>query len=213
MAYRTSGTFAISAGNTVQPLFGSWVASLTPTGGFAGSSGVPLTLTLGSAQASGNDASQIFLPGEPAWLVDPSASKFGGVNGEEVRIASISGNTVVLGPKTIHSAKGDAYVFTENSHVAGALGTGSYLIPKQMVNNFLVQYEDGATGPFLFLGNSMLMTGALYRFFKIAAAGTNTQPGFYDASMTSPGNPYDLSELWVYCAHAGDKYNVSINID
>jgi hypothetical protein len=172
-----------------------------------------LTLTLGTAQASGNDAAQIFLPGEPAWLVDPSASKFGGVNGEEVRIASVSGNTVILGPKTINNAKGSYPIFTENVHATGALGTGSYIIPKQMVNNFLVQYEDGGTGPFLFLGNSMLMTGAIYRFFKIAATGLNTQPGFYDASMTSPGNPYDLSELWCYCANATDKYSVSLNLD
>src|SRR5208337_994440 len=159
MAYRTSGTFQISAGNTVQPLFGSWVTAVSPATGFVQASGVPLTLTLGTAQASGNDAAQIFMPGEPAWLVDPSGSKTGGVHGEEVRIASISANTVTLGPKTITTSKGYAYPFTENAHVAGALGTGSYLIPKQMINNFLVQYEDGATGPFLFLGNSMLMTG------------------------------------------------------
>jgi hypothetical protein len=212
MAYRTAGTFAIKTSNTVQPLFGSWVTGVSPAGGFTGPSMAPLTLTLGTAQNAGNDAAQIFLPGEPAWLVDPSVSKFGGVHGEEVRIASISANTLVLGPKTLTNSRGQTALFTENAHATGALGTGSYLIPKQMVNNFLVQYEDGGTGPFLYLGNTMLMTGVLYRFYKLATAGTNTQPGCYDASMTSPGNPYDLSELWVYCANATDKYNVSLNI-
>jgi hypothetical protein len=212
MAFRTSGVFKIASSNTVQPLFGSWVTSVSPTGGLLTPSGAPLTLTLGTAQNAGNDAAQIFLPGEAAWLVNPSASKFGGVNGEEVRIASVSANTVVLGPKTLVNSQGQTQLYTENAHVVGAIGTGSYIIPKQMVNNLLVQYEDNATGPYLYLGNSMLMTGALYRFFKIAAVGLNTQPNYYSASMTSPGNPYDLSELWVYCA-ATDKYNVSFNID
>jgi len=213
MAYRTSGVFQISQANVVQPLFGSWVTAVSPASGFAGPAGAALTLTLGTAQNSGNDAAQIFLPGERAWLVDPSATKFGGVHGEDVMIASILNNTVTLGPKTLVSRSTNSYVFTENSHVAGALGVGSYLIPKLLINNFLVQYEDGGTGPFLYLGNSMLMTDVLYRFFKIGTVSLNDQPGYYNAGMFSPGNPFDVSELWTYCAHQGDKYSVSLNID
>jgi hypothetical protein len=208
MPYRTAGTFKIASSNVVQPLFGSWVTAVSPTGGLNASAATALTLTLGTAQNAGNDAAQIFRSNEPAWLVDPSASKFGGLRGEEVLIASVSVNTVTLGPK---NSQGKT-LYTENTHVAGVLGTGSYIIPKQQINNLLVQYEDGGTGPFLYLGNSMLMTDVLYRFFKIAATGLNTQPGFYDASMTNWGNPYDISELWVYCANATDKYNVSLNI-
>jgi hypothetical protein len=211
MAYRTSGRFTIAATNTPQPLFGSWVTAVSPGAGFAQSAGAPLTLTLGTAQSSGNDASQIFTAGEEAWLVDPSVSNKGGVNAEAVRIASVLNNTLTLGPKTITTPK-TTYPFTENPHVAGSIGVGSWIIPKQMLNNFLVSYEDGGTGPFLYLGNSMLMTATLYRFYKMASVGTGTQPYFYNASMTSPGNPYDLSELWVM-GTSGDTYNISINVD
>jgi hypothetical protein len=212
MAFRTAGTFTIAATNTPQPLFGSWVTAVSPGTAFAQAAGAPLTLTLGTAQSSGNDASQIFQGnGEPAWLVDPSGSNKGGVNAEEVRIAAVLNNTLTLGPKTITTPK-TTNPFTENPHVAGSIGVGSFIIPKQMLNNFLVQYEDGGTGPFLYLGNYMLMTANLYRFYKLASVGTGTQPYFYNASMTSPGNPYDASELWVM-GTSGDKYNVSLNID
>lgn len=212
MAFRTAGLFAIKTTNVAQPLFGSWVTAVSPAAGFAKAASAPLVLTLGTAQSAGNDASQIFTAGEEAWLVDPSGSNPGGVNGEAVRIASILNNTVTLGPKTTTVSSGLAYPFTENPHVAGVVGTGSYLIPKQMLNNFLVQYEDASTGPFLYLGNRQGMTAILYRFYKMAAVASGIQPYFFTASMTSPGNPYDLSEVYVY-GTAGDLYNVSLNVD
>jgi hypothetical protein len=216
MAYRTSGVFVLGSSTIPQPLFGSWVTAVSPANGFATGSGAPLTLTLGTAQNAGHDAIQIFQQGEQAWLVDPSSSNKGGVHGEVVTIASIvsptSNNQVVLGPKTNVSSGGISNMFTENPHVAGAIGTGSWLIPKQLINNFLVQYEDNGAGPFLYLGNSMNMTAVLYRFFKMASVSLNSQPAFYDASMTSPGNPYDVSELWVL-GTSGDLYDVSLNID
>ena len=214
MAYRTSGVFKIAAANTAQPLFGSWVTAVSPATGFNQPATAPLTLTLGTAQNSGNDASQIFVQGEDAWLVDPSNSNPGGLNGETVKIAKISGNTVILGPKTLQPSTGQtAAPFTENAHKVGGIGVGSYIIPKQMLNNYLVQYEPGGTGPWLYLGNYQGMTGSLWRFYKLAITSAGVQPYFYNASMTSPGNPYDLSELYVYCANAGDQYNVSLNVD
>lgn len=213
MAFRTSGLFTIATTNTPQPLFGSWVTAVAPASGFAQAAGAPLTLTLGTAQASGNDGSQIFTAGEQAWLVDPSGTNKGGVNGETVTIAKVSGNTLILGPKTSVPSNGlPGPVFTENPHAVGGIGVGSYIIPKQMLNNLLIDFEDGGTGNFLYLGNSSLMTAVLYRFYKLAKVAANTQPYFYQASMTSPGNPYDLSELYVY-GTSGDEYCVSINVD
>ena len=212
MSFRTAGVFKVASSDVAQPLFGSWVTAVSPATGFAQPSGAPLVLTLGTAQNSGNDASQIFTKGEEAWLVDPSNSNAGGLHGESVRIASISGNTVTLGPKTTTVSTGQSYPFTEQPHVAGALGTGSYLIPKQLANSFTVQYESG-TGPYLYIGNRQLMTGALYRIYELAAVAANAQPNFYTAPVNSPGNSYDISELYVYGFTAGDLYTVSLNID
>jgi len=213
MAFRTSGIFKIAATNTPQPLFGSWVTAVSPANGLNSSAGAPLVLTLGTAQNSGNDASQIFNPGEDAWLVDPSLTNKGGVNGEAVHIAAVSGNTVTLGPKTLSPTYGHSVrPFTENPHVAGALGTGSFIIPKQLLNNFLVDLEDGGTGTFLYLGNSMLMTSVLWRFYKLAKVASGTQPQFYTAGMFSMGNSFDISELWVV-GTSGDQYCVSINVN
>jgi len=211
MAFRTSGLFEIASSTVPQPMFGSWVTAVSPVNGFANPSGAPLTLTLGTAQSSGDDALQIFAPGEEAWLVDPSNTNAGGVHGEAVRIATISGNTVTLGPKTITTSNGITYPFTEYPHVAGVIGTGSYIIPKQMLNNYLIDLEDGATGPFLYLGNKQGMTATLWRYYKLGIVASDVQPYFYDTSMTSAGNPFDLSELYVL-GTAGDLYSVSINI-
>src|SRR5208283_2960313 len=175
MAFRTSGLFEIASSTVPQPMFGSWVTAVSPVNGFANPSGAPLTLTLGTAQSSGNDALQIFAPGEEAWLVDPSNTNAGGVHGE------------------------------------AAIGTGSYIIPKQMLNNYLIDLEDGATGPFLYLGNKQGMTATLWRYYKLGIVASDVQPYFYDTSMTSAGNPFDLSELYVL-GTAEDLYCVSINV-
>ena len=104
MAFRVSPLLTIASSSSPQPAFGSWV---TAGAGFTAPAGSPITLTLGTAAASGNDASQMFIAGEAAWLVDPN-----GANGEDVRIASVLNNTVTLGPKTITTSKGQAYPFT-----------------------------------------------------------------------------------------------------
>ena len=207
MAFRTGPVFKIATTNQPQPLFGSWITAVSPANGFAKPAGAPLTLTLGTAANAGNDATQIFIAGEPAWLVNPD-----GTNGEVVQIASISGNTVVLGPRPGVTPGGQQNQFTEYSHAVGAIGTGSLLFPKQMVNNFLVDFEDGGTGTFLYLGNQYNMTAVFRRFFKLAKTTSGIQPQYFNAAEYSPGNPIDLSELWVY-GTSGDLWNMSIMID
>lgn len=207
MAFRTAAVFKIATTNQPQPLFGSWVTAVSPASGFKQAAGAPLTLTLGTACNAGNDAAQIFTNGEAAWLLNPD-----GTNGEEVRIASVSGNTVVLGPKTNVTPGGQQNLFTEYSHTVGAIGTGSLLFPKQMVNNFLVDLEDGGAGTFLYLGNQYNMTAVFRRFYKLAKTASGIQPQFFNAAEFSPGNPIDISEVWAY-GTSGDTYNVSIMID
>ena len=204
MAFRVSPLMAIASSSYPQPAFGSWVTAGT---GFTAPSGVPLTLTLGTAAASGNDASQMFMQGEGAWLVDPN-----GTHAEEVRIKSILNNTVTLGPKTLTTSGGFSYPFTEYPHVAGVIGTGTYIIPKQMCNNILIVYEDNGTGPWLYIGKSCLFTATYMRIFKLPASASGIFPTYYDAAMFSPGNPFDLSELFV-SGVAGDQYTTSLNVD
>ena len=119
MAFRPSPLLTLrSAG--VQPAFGSWVTAVSPTPGFAQAAYAPLTLTLGNAASSGNDASQMFKAGEDAWLINVDGS-----GAEQVRIAKVTNNTVILGPKTGISTTGRTNPFTEFAHAAGAIGTGN----------------------------------------------------------------------------------------
>jgi hypothetical protein len=204
MAYRKIGsTFAFAATNQPQPLLGSWI---TAGAGITAPAGAPITLTLGAASVSGNDAANIFTNGEPALLLDPN-----GKNMETVRIASVSGNTVTLGNSTDSSTQGVNPV-TRFSHVAGAIGVGTWIMPKQMANNFLVTFEDGGTGTFMYIGCSWVMTATAFRVFKLAKTASGVQPQYYSSAMFTGGNPMDISEIWGYGTSA-DSWNISVVVD
>lgn len=207
MAYRTGPVFKVAATNTPQPMFGSWVTAVAPAAGFNQAAGAPLVLTLGTAANAGNDAAQIFVPGEAVWLIDPN-----GAHGETAYIASILNNTVTLGPKTSQPLSGAGYPYTEFPHVVGGIGVGTFIFPKQIFNNYLIDLEDGGTGTFLYLGNAWNMTAVFRRFYKLAKTAAGVQPQFYDAGMFSAGNSFDLSELYVY-GTIGDLWNMSINVN
>jgi hypothetical protein len=207
MSYRQiPSTFTIKTTNTPQPLLGSWVTAVA-NNGFATAAGVPIVLTLGTALTSGNDAS-MFQKGESAWLIDPPSASPS--YAETVLIQSISANTVTLGQQTDMSTQGQNPV-TRFPHYAGALGTGSYLLPKQLANNLLVDLEDGGTGTFLYIGCRPNMTATAYRVFKLAKTASGVQPQYYTAALYSQGNPQDMSEYYVY-GTAGDIYCVSVEI-
>lgn len=208
MAFRTGPIFQLASNTVPQPLFGSWITQVNSTTGVFGPFSVSASLTLGTASASGNDASNIFMQNEEAWLIDPN-----GGNAEAIVIGSISGNTVTLQPQTRVLPNGQQNFCTANPHVAGVFGTGTFIMPKQKTNNFLVDLEDGATGPFLYLGNRYNMTATQWRFYKLANVATNVQPYNFGAGMFSQGNPIDSSELWVLGSTAGDTYNVSLMVD
>jgi len=208
MAYRQiPSTFTVKATNTPQPLFGSWVTA-GPAAFVAGPCGMPVTLTLGTALTSGNDAS-MFHPGDEAYLIDPTGST--PLNAEPIRIQSVLNNTVTLGNQTDMSTQGQNPV-TRFAHYVGAVGVGTFIMPRQMANNFLITLEDGGTGTFLYIGCSPSMTATAYRIFKLAKTATGVQPQYYSSAMFSPGNPFLMPEVFVVGA-AGDIYNVSISID
>jgi hypothetical protein len=207
MAYRQiPSTFTVHTTNTPQPLFGSWV---TAGAGFTVPAGMPLVLTLGTALTAGNDAS-MFVIGEPVWLIDPPAST--PHYAETARISAISGNTVTLGNQTDMSAQGGPNPVTRYPHYVGALGTGTFIMPKQMANSYTVDFEDGGTGTFLYVGNSPLMTASAYRIAKLAKTTAGTQPQLYSPTMYGPGNPFDIAELWAF-GTAADIYNLTVEID
>ena len=113
---------------------------------------------------------------------------------------------------TDSSAQGGLNPVTRFAHVAGVVGTGTYILPKQMANNFLVTYEDGGTGLFMYVGCSPLMTATAFRIFKLPITTLNSNPFYYNSAMFSPGNPFDLAEIFMF-GTTGDKYNPSIVID
>jgi hypothetical protein len=206
VAYRSSGVFKVAATNTPQPMFGSWITAVSPTGSLAGPTSAPIVLTLGTAQNSGNDAAQIFVPNEDVWLIDPN-----GANAEQCHVQSISANTLTLGQKHATNLSGLQPV-TENAHAVGAIGTGTFIMPKQMVNNFLIDLEDGGSGTFFYLGNRYNMTNVLWRIYKLAKTTSGVQPQFYNPTMYSPGNPFDISELFIYGTQ-NDLWNVTLIVD
>jgi hypothetical protein len=199
MAFLTGALLKLAATNTPQPFFGSWVTAGT---GFTAPSGQPLTLTLGSACASGNDASQLFTPGE-AVLIDPN-----GANYEAVLIQKVSGNTVILGPSTFTDPYSRTGIVTQFAHIVGGIGTGTFIMPKWKVNGIFTQAEDGNTGTFIYFGNSYAMTAAYRRIVKIAKVTAGSQPTMWMSTETSAGNPYDTSELWAY-GTSGDQWSVT----
>jgi hypothetical protein len=170
---------------------------------------MPITLTLGTALTAGNDAS-MFVIGEPVWLIDPPGAT--PHYAETAIISAISGNTVTLGNQTDMSAQGGPNPVTRYPHYVGALGTGTFILPKQMANSYTVDLEDGGTGIFLYIGCSPLMTATAYRIAKLAKTTTGTQPQSYSPTFYGPGNPYDLAELFVI-GTAADTYNLTVQVD
>lgn len=203
MAFRTSAVLSVQSTTVAQPLLGSWI-----TAGIGAPSNHPITLTLGTATSSGNDATNLFRPGDPVWLVNADGS-----GAEAVAISGVSGNTVTLGPQTTMDAIGGPNPVTRFAHASGAFGTGTFIALSWDANNVYVTYEDGATGAWLYLGNAYNMTATYRRIAKLAKVTGGTQPQSYSASMASPGNPFRVSEMWVLGTSVGDLYNVSLRVD
>lgn len=152
----------------------------------------------------------MFSGDKQAVLWDPNGSHF-----ETVNIASVSGNTVVLGPKTSQPAPAQSaglYVYTEFPHVAGAIGTGTYILPRLDVNNPLIVFEDGGTGTWLYIGQGPLFTATFQRIYKLSKTASGTQPSYWNAGMYNPGNAFAPYELFV-SGTAGDTYTTSLATD
>lgn len=196
MAFRTAALMKL-AGVVPQPYIGSWITA----GAVTAPSKVPLSITLGTACSTGNDATQLFLPGDPVLLIDPA-----GTNGENCRIQSISANTVTLGPQN-----DDQNWVIRNPHVAGAFGTGTFIALAIDVNNIYFQTEDGNTGNWFYLGNQFNFTAAFKRINKLAKVTALTQPYSYSASENYFGNPFRTSELWVL-GTAGDQWTPNLGV-
>ncbi len=201
MAFRTGAVAIVQSTTVAQPLIGSWItASSAP---MSGPIQTPITLTLGNATDNTFDATDFFRQGDPVWIIDPN-----GANAEKCRIQSVpvgSSNTVVLG---VQNDFGNYSL--RNPHVAGAFGTGSFIALGLMVNNFLLQFEDGATGTYLYLGNQYNMSAVFRRIFKLTKVAAATQPQYYSAAEGFFGAPFDPSELWVLGTTVGDLFNVSL---
>lgn len=203
MAFRTFVNFKALSTTVPQPLIGSYI-----TAGIGAPSNVPITLTLGAVSSAGNDATNIFVKGEYAWLINPD-----GTGGEKAWISGVSGNTVTLGSQTQY-AIGDSGLspVTQRTHVSGAFGTGTFIALYYDFNNLFVEFEDGGTGTFLYLGNAYNMTAAYRRIAKLAKTSSGAMPSSYSVTQTSPGNPFQTSELWVLGTAANDLYNANICI-
>ena len=201
MSFRTGAVTKVASTSVPQPFWGSWITAVT-VGSLAGANTRPITLTLGTACNAGNDATQLFIPGDPVWLIDPN-----GTNGEACLISGISGNNITLGPQN-----DDKNYVTRNPHVAGAYGTGTFILLNIDVNNFFIQFEDGATGQWLYLGNQYNFTAAFKRIVKLSKVALNSQPFNFNATENFYGSPFRVSELWILGTNTSDTYSVSLGI-
>lgn len=199
--------FEIMGVSAPQPLIGSFI-----TAGIGSPvNGIPTTITLGNlSESSGQNDTQIFTPGSWAVLIDPN-----GANVEEVIVQKIiTGavvNQLVLGPKTSVTPGGIGNPVTENPHVSGVFGVGTWILPKLDYNSILVQPEDGNAANFLFIGNTFNFTATYKRIIKLAKVASGSQPNVWTNTCSSPGNPLISSELWILGATIGDAYTVSLN--
>jgi hypothetical protein len=166
-----------------QPFAGSWITA----GALAAPATIPIVLTLGGASSSGSDATNIFIPGDFALIINADGS-----NAENVFITAVSGNTVTLGYKK-NLQPG---VVTEKTHPVGTIGTGAFILINNVYNNYYMQTEDGNTAV-MYLGNAWNMTATFRRIAKLQKVTGGTQP--IDTSDTENffGNPFAASELWV----------------
>ena len=155
---------------------------------------MPITLTLGTATAASGiqDGNGIFSSGDWAWLVDPN-----GANQEAVRIQSVSGNTITLGPTTMVTPGGTSNPVTQRTHVSGAFGVGTFILLKTNANDLIITFEDGVATQWLYIGNAWNMTANVYRIAKLAGVAANAQPYTWNVNETSAGGPFDTSEIWV----------------
>jgi len=198
----------IQSTSQAQPAIGSVI-----TAGIGAPAGVPITVTLGTISAGGGSTSDasLFTAGQEAWLVNVN-----GTNAESVIVGTVNvaANTLVLAPK--HCSVGDSgYApVTQFSHVSGAFGTGTFIIPKFNVNSVFVQMADNGAGAYTYFGNSVLMTATYRCIIKLAKVATGVQPYFWSSTETSPGNAFDTSELWVLggTGLSGDGYTASFNV-
>ena len=200
MAFRAGAVAKVQSTTVAQPLIGSWI-----TAGIGAPSRVPLTITLGTATDNNTDALDFFQVGDPVLLINPN-----GANAETCRIQSIAsgaGNTVTLGPQNDNGNN-----VTRYSHVSGVFGTGTFIALATDNQNFYVQYEDGATGAWLYLGNQYNMTAIFHRFTKLAKVPAGVQPYSYSASENFFGAPFRMSEIWVLGTSVGDLFNVSLGV-
>jgi hypothetical protein len=210
VGFRTFATFVVNTTNTPQPLVGSWVTAGFPVGV---PSPAPITLTLGTATTSGNDATNIFGTGpQIALLIDPAATS-PATTLENVNITSSTGNTVTLGYKVGYGAgqPSGQGVVTEKVHTNGVFGTGSFIIPAQQANNVFVAREDGGTGTWFYIGNAFNMSATFRRIVKLANVSAGTMPFNYGATENYFGNWLEVDSLWCM-GTANDQYSVSLAV-
>jgi hypothetical protein len=202
MAFRTGALTSVQSTTVAQPFWGSWITAVV-SGTLASATTSPITLTLGTATTSGNDATNLFQPGDPVWLIDPTT----GFHAEACRIQSIATNNVTLGPQN----DSGNYV-TRFPHVAGVYGTGTFILLNSDINNFFFQYEDGGTGPFIYLGNRYNFSPTSGRITKLAKVAALSQPFYFNATENFFGSPFRVSELWILGSNVGDTYTPSLGV-
>src|ERR1700692_1795715 len=119
MSFRTFAALAIQSSTVPMPLVGSWI-----TANIDGPTDIPITITLGTASVSGNDAAQLFRAGEEAWLINVDGS-----GAESVIVGAVSANTLTLNPKHLATRDSSVSPVTQYSHIGGAFGTGTFIAP------------------------------------------------------------------------------------
>lgn len=211
MSFRTGPVMKLQSTTQAQPLVGSWITAVV-VGSLTGPNTSPVTVTLGTEGNAGNDATQIFQVGDPILLTDPN-----GANIENCVIQGVgagTGNQQAGGANNIKiGVQNDNGNFaTRFPHVVGAFGTGTFVSLAVQVNNFFVQYEDGGTGPFMYLGSAWNMTTVFRRIVKLAKVAAGTMPFNFSATETFFGAPINISEIWALAGTVGDLYDYSLGI-
>jgi len=136
---------------------------------------------------------------------------------QSIAVASSVGfkvrDKVSLGPGTATFEQADIVAIVDGTHitviVTKAHTSGDFVGLNFPLANLYVQTKDGNSAS-LYVGNSPLMTDALWCISQLTKVAAAAQPvDFYDAQIYG-ANPGNLNEYWVY-GTMGDKYTVSLS--
>ena len=154
---------------------------------------------------------------QPLFSTTLTASIPGSSSPQSIAVTSSVGfkvrDRINLSSGTVRSEDVEILAIADSTHITAVAlkphTNGDFVSLYFPLSNLYVQTVSGNSGS-LFVGNSPLMTAALWLIAELTKVTAGSQPtDFYDAQIFG-ANPGSLIEYWVY-GTSTDKYTVSLS--